>query len=41
MTPESDWRWLLTVRVRAGEQTPYEEWIWWHYHCLLPATPVT
>lgn len=35
MNAAADWRWPLTIRVRAGEQTPYQLWIYWHFYCLL------
>ena len=31
-----DWRWPLTWRIPAGTAPPFELWILWHRHCLLP-----
>ena len=32
------WTWLLTVKVREGQATPFAAWLWWHYYVLLPTT---
>lgn len=34
----SDWRWPFTWYVRPGDSPPYESWLLWHYHALLPRT---
>ena len=36
MNAAHDWRWPLTWHVKPGAQAPFENWIVWHYHCLIP-----
>lgn len=36
MNPAADWRWPFSWIVKEDQRPPYELWIHWHYHCLLP-----
>lgn len=36
--PARDWRWPFTWFVKPGQQPPFEAWLTWHYHCILPRT---
>lgn len=36
MSPAADWRWPFSWYVGEDQRPPFQLWIYWHYHCLLP-----
>jgi hypothetical protein len=28
--------WPLTLKIKAGQHTPYTAWLLWHYSVLIP-----